>query len=372
MTLILDDMPANPRTPKCKEKPAKRSPLERQEMVFGVRSSLFWNIRSLFGGGCIPVMSRLVNASKLSSVRLACHSRAPVLVPCRFASSDERKALRVKAKEAQVGKVLQFVEKAKEKSLIGLGVLGCFAIAGVAGVLLWKRFSGSSEYVVFEKAISLIENDERIRKEFGGDLYFYGERTNDRVIGRHAGIKHVTFVNPASGNKVCSNDFFGDFGLFFGGLNLVLGSTHGLSFTFAIHQTCAETWWRKCFNSRKLFGILGNGRNLLCSFEDIQDLVLCILTYSRTRNRRKHLGLFRKSNWVYFEKVKFGKTMQLVLPISGEHLFVFCSSHETFIVLFPQIAKMDEGSSDSGSDILPSDAGPGSSVIDAKELTTTP
>lgn len=54
-----------------------------------------------------------------------------------------------------------------------------------------------------------------MRKEFGSDLYFYGERTGERVVGRHAGIKHITFVNPASGNKV-------DLGLFIVGFCFVL------------------------------------------------------------------------------------------------------------------------------------------------------
>lgn len=139
--------------------------------------------------GCFSARERLLGARLLSS----------------NTSPEDRKALRLKAKEAKVSKVLQTMEKVKEKSLIGFGVAGCVALLFVGGILLKKRLDGSSEYVVFEKAIDVISKDERVVKELGENLYFFGERTTDRAIGRHAGIKHITYVNPATGNKVWKN-----------------------------------------------------------------------------------------------------------------------------------------------------------------------
>jgi hypothetical protein len=90
------------------------------------------------------------------------------------------------------------------QSLVGAGVVGGIALLALGAFLLNKLLNGGSEYVTYGEACDILRKDERVQKEFGpgSELYFYGERASDRQIGaRHTGLKHSSFVNPATGNK---------------------------------------------------------------------------------------------------------------------------------------------------------------------------
>lgn len=90
--------------------------------------------------------------SLLDSPRQCVYGR---LVGRSFAS-EERKALRLKAKEAKVSQFLRTVDNVKKRSLEAMGVAGLVVILGLGALLLKKRLDGGSEYVVFEKAINVL------------------------------------------------------------------------------------------------------------------------------------------------------------------------------------------------------------------------
>jgi hypothetical protein len=120
---------------------------------------------------------------------------------------EERKALRVARREAKVGTVLRVWEKTKETSYMAVGVVGCALIVAVTGLLVYKKFSGDSEYVVFEKTLALLKESEALEQQLGAIRHAYGERSEGLRGGHHAGIRHQNFVNPATGERHVQVEF---------------------------------------------------------------------------------------------------------------------------------------------------------------------
>ncbi len=114
---------------------------------------------------------------------------------------SDNKALRVRRVEQQVGRLVKAWEKTREKSYMAFGVAGCVLVVAVGGLLVYKGVSGGSEYVVYNKAIELLRNNEMVKKEFGDDINFYGERSEGMRGGHHAGLVHVSEINPATGER---------------------------------------------------------------------------------------------------------------------------------------------------------------------------
>ncbi len=113
----------------------------------------------------------------------------------------DNKALRVVRVEEKVGKLLRVFEKTKETSYMAFGAAGCVLVVAVGGLLVYKSVSGSSEYVVYNKAIALLRQHETVKTEFGQDIHFFGERSEGTRGGHHAGLVHVSEINPATGER---------------------------------------------------------------------------------------------------------------------------------------------------------------------------
>jgi hypothetical protein len=89
------------------------------------------------------------------------------------------------------------IEKAKEKGLMGYGVVVIVGLVGGLGYMLSKGMYGGSEYVVYDKAIDVLREDAQIKKEFGEELMFGGEGG-----GRQTMILHnKKFSSPQTGEK---------------------------------------------------------------------------------------------------------------------------------------------------------------------------